>query len=428
MGPEDPLPLNRALTALLLAVFLLRPIVAATQQLPPVAQTPPASQAPLPPAGQPQQPPAAQPPLPPVAEITRPPLDQWLAELRKEALQKGISQRTVDTALSNIQLLPVVVERDRTQAERTLAVDKYLKRRLDRKTVRTARTMAAFHAQLLSKVSRRYGVPSNVIVAVWGLESNFGRFSGVRPTIPALATLAYDNRRSVLFRQELFDALRILDRGDIDADHMRGSWAGAMGQPQFMPSTYLRFAQDFDGDGRTDIWRSEADAFASIANFLKQQGWQEGARWGRSVKVPAVAQAKIGEAVPLRAQGCEAVRQMSEAAPWSRWKAMGVRLEGGQKAPAAPTPASLVRAGSRNFLVFDNYQALLQYNCAHAYALSVALLSDLVRGAASGKAKVAPGAAKGKAKTVKPKPGKKRGSKKSRVSRLGARGQRPEGR
>jgi membrane-bound lytic murein transglycosylase B len=350
--------------------------VAPAQQLPPVAQTPPPGQAA---------------PLPPVADVPRAPFPEWLTELRKEAVEKGISQRTVDAALSDIQPVPVVIERDRTQAERTLALDKYLKRRLDRKTIRTARSMAAFHAQLLARVSRRYGVPSSVVVSVWGLESNFGRFSGVRPTVPALATLAYDNRRSALFRQELFDALRILDRGDIDVAHMRGSWAGAMGQPQFMPSTYLKFAQDFDGDGRTDIWGSQADAFASIANFLKQEGWQEGATWGRAVKVPAVAQAKIS-AVPRRTQGCEAVRQMTEAAPWSRWKALGVKLEGKQKAPVPDTRASLVRAGSRNFLVFDNYRALLQYNCAHAYALSVALLSEQLSGAAAKK----PAAPKGK--------------------------------
>jgi membrane-bound lytic murein transglycosylase B len=292
---------------------------------------------------------------------------------------KGISQRTVDAALNGIDPVPVVLERDRSQAERTLSLGQYLQRRLDRKTLKIARAMARSHATLLARVTKRYGVPGSTLISVWGLESNFGRFSGVRPTITTLATLAYDDRRASLFRAELMDGLRILDRGDIDLDRMRGSWAGAMGQPQFMPSSYLRYAQDFDGDGHTDIWRSQPDVFASIANYLKEQGWQAGADWGRAVKLPA-AEEKLAAAAPLRREGCEAVRQMSEALPWSQWKALGVRLAGSGKPPAAATSASLVRAGERNFLVFGNYHALLQYNCAHAYALSVALLSDHLSG------------------------------------------------
>jgi len=318
-------------------------------------------------------------PQPQVGEVPRPPFSDWLAEVRTEALSRGISEATVEAALGTFEPLPVVVERDRTQAERVLPLDEYLKRRIDQRSVRTARERARQHASLLARVSRRYGVASSVIVAVWGLESNFGRFSGVRPTIAALATLAYDNRRAALFREELLQALLIVERGDVSADQMKGSWAGAMGQPQFMPSSYLRFAQDFDGDGRTDIWRSQADVFASIANFLKQQGWTPGRAWGRRVKVPAVAAAKAETEAPLRSQGCEAVRQMTEPLPFSRWRALGLRLQGNQKAPAPSTPASLVRAGSQSFLVFDNYHALLKYNCAHAYALSVGLLSDRLR-------------------------------------------------
>jgi membrane-bound lytic murein transglycosylase B len=359
----------------------------------------------LPPAGQ-----AAVSALPPVADAERLPFSEWLGALRQEAIAKGVKQETVQKALTGIQPIPVVVERDRTQAERTLPLDKYLERRLDRKTLRTARTMAKRHASLLARVSKRYGVPSGVIVAVWGLESNFGRFSGVRPTVASLVTLAYDNRRAALFREELFNALRILDRGDIDLDRMKGSWAGAMGQPQFMPSSYLRFAQDFDEDGRTDIWRSQADVFASIANFLKQEGWQAGAGWGRSVKVPAVLSAKIGEAAPLRGEGCEATRELSEALPWSRWKALGVRVEGPLEPPAPRTPASLLRAGGRDFLVFDNYHALLEYNCAHAYALSVAVLSDRIRGVNSVPVRAT---ARPKAKPAKKAPAKKAPAKKA---------------
>src|SRR4029078_4910017 len=167
--------------------------------------------------------------------------------------------------------LPSVIERDRSQAELVLTLDQYLKRRLTRRLVRTAQTAPRKHATLLSRVSARYGVPSSIIVAVWGLESNFGRFSGVRPTIATLTTLAYDQRRSSMFREELLKALEILDKGDVELTAMRGSWAGALGRPQCMPSSFLRYAQDFDGDGRRDIWRSTPDVFASIANFLKEE-------------------------------------------------------------------------------------------------------------------------------------------------------------
>jgi membrane-bound lytic murein transglycosylase B len=314
------------------------------------------------------QDPAAAPPAVPFAE--------WLAQLRKDALARGITEATVESALTGVEPLPVVVERDRTQAERTQTIDEYLRRRVDRKTVTTAREMMKRHAAILEKVSAQYGVPSSILVAVWGLESSFGRFTGVRPTIAALATLAYDNRRAAMFREELFSALLILDRGDIGLAKMKGSWAGAMGQPQFMPSSYLKYAEDFDNDGKRDIWDSLPDVFASVANYLKRNGWTAAARWGRAVLVPAGAKEKIEAAAPLRTAGCEAVRQMTEALPLSEWNALGVRTTGKEALPKSEMAASLVRAGARNFLVYDNYAVLLQYNCAHAYALAVGLLAD----------------------------------------------------
>ena len=321
-----------------------------------------------------QDPVAAQPAAPALV-----PFADWLAQLRKDALARGITEKTVESALTGIELQPVVVERDRTQAERTQTIDQYLKRRVDRKTVTTGRQMMSRHAALLAKIAAQYGVPANILVSVWGLESNFGRFTGIRPTIASLATLAYDNRRAAMFREELFHALRILDSGDIDLAKMKGSWAGAMGQPQFMPSSYLKYAEDFDRDGRRDIWNSEADVFASVANYLKQNGWKAGERWGRAVSVPAGAAEKIGEAAPLRTAGCEAVRQMTEPLALPRWNELGVRTAGRQALPASTMSASLVRAGARNFLVYDNYLVLLHYNCAHAYALAVGQLADRIR-------------------------------------------------
>jgi membrane-bound lytic murein transglycosylase B len=312
----------------------------------------------------------------PVAAKPAVPFSDWLTQLRKDALARGITEKTVESALTGIELQPVVVERDRTQAERTQTIDQYLKRRLNRETVTTGRQMMTRHAALLGTISAQYGVPANIIVAVWGLESSFGRFTGVRPTIASLATLAYDNRRAAMFREELFNALLILDRGDIEVEKMKGSWAGAMGQPQFMPSSYLKYAEDYDHDGRRDIWGSQADVFASVANYLKRNGWVPGARWGRAVSVPAGAAEKIAAEAPLRATGCEAVRQMTAALPLPGWSTLGVRTAQKQALPASDMTASLVRAGARDFLVYDNYLVLLQYNCAHAYALAVGLLAD----------------------------------------------------
>lgn len=305
---------------------------------------------------------------------------EWLAGFREEALARGIGAKTVDAALADVSPLPVVVERDRTQAELTLNLDLYLRRRLTPAVVRSARTMAHTHRALLRRVESTYGVPGSVVTAVWGLESNFGRFTGTRPTIPALATLAHDGRRVALFREELFAALTILDRGDVPLDRLRGSWAGAMGQPQFMPSTYLSDAVDFDGDGRRDIWTSTADVFGSIANYLAKRGWTAGQRWGREVAVTERAAARVAAAVPLRMSGaCRAIRDMTEARPLTEWARLGVRLPNGRPLPASTIAASLARVDRRTFLVYVNYEALLAYNCANTYALSVALLADRIR-------------------------------------------------
>jgi membrane-bound lytic murein transglycosylase B len=245
--------------------------------------------------------------------------------------------------------------------------------------VRKAREMATSHRAELQRAASRYGVPRAVIVAVWGLESNFGRFQGVRPTVATLATLAYDGRRRTLFREELFAALRILDSGDVEPEALKGSWAGAMGQAQFMPSSYLKWAVDADGNGRPDIWASRPDIFASIANFLKAHGWTEGERWGREVRLNDRIAAKVAAAVPMRLTGpCQAVRGMTEARPLGEWRAFGVVQKSGAALPRGDIAASLVRADTHHFLVYRNYEALLGYNCAHTYALSVAVLAERI--------------------------------------------------
>lgn len=304
--------------------------------------------------------------------------DAFVATLRAEALGRGISAATVSRALDGIEPSPTVVQRDQSQAEIVLTVEQYLRRRLTRPLITTARRMAATHRRLLARVSETYDVPADVLVSIWGLESNFGRFSGVRPTIQALVTLAWEGRREAFFRGELMAALEILERGYIDLPRMRGSWAGAMGQPQFMPSSYLAWAQDFDQDGRRDIWRSEGDVFASIANYLRGHGWRPGYTWGREVQLPSggidAARARVG----LRADGCRAEREMTVRLPLAEWQAMGVRTAAGGALPRVDITASLIHTGARAYLVYDNYESLLAYNCAHSYALAVALLSDQI--------------------------------------------------
>ncbi len=320
-------------------------------------------------------------------EQTQPSFSEWLAGVKADALARGIRQEIVDEALATVEEpVPVVLERDRTQAETVLSIEKYIARALTPKVRATARETFQLHRALLDAISARYGVSPRILVAIWGIESNFGRFSGVRPTIPALATLAWDRRRAAFFRGELLDALEILNRGDIDLAHLRGSWAGAMGQVQFMPSSYLQWAEDFDGDGRRDIWSDPADVFASIANYLKGHGWTADQPWGREVKVSREAQRRIVNDVQRRDGTCQATRDMTVALPAARWDELGVRLANGTRLPRGPDApaASLVSGTTRHFLVYGNYDALLGYNCAHSYALTVGLLADSISSKSQG--------------------------------------------
>ncbi|MEQ1869270.1 MAG: lytic murein transglycosylase [Vicinamibacterales bacterium] len=322
---------------------------------------------------------AAQDPSPAPASDVRPSFTEWLEAVRTEAVARGISAATVASALSDIpEPMPVVIERDRTQAETVLPLDTYIERHLRSDTIRRGREMTSRYRRELDEVASDYGVPAPIIAGIWGIESNFGSFSGSRPTIPALATLAYDPRRSTLFRRELFAALEIVDRGDIEHRRMRGSWAGAMGQPQFMPSSYLDYAVDYDGDGRKDIWTTAVDVFASIGNYLSGHGWASGQPWVQEVATSKDVSTTIAADIPRRTGSCSAKRDMTVAKTLSEWQEIGVRTVSGRSLPQSAALASLVSGVNRTFLVFENYDALLEYNCAHAYALSVALLGERI--------------------------------------------------
>ena len=308
-----------------------------------------------------------------------PPFADWLVALRQEARDRGFSDALLNQALDGIEPLEHVVRSDRSQAELNPGFKRYLSTRLTTTMIRRGKEKATENGTVLRQVERKFDVQSRFLLAIWGMETRYGRVTGNVPIFQALATLAWEPRRSTFFRGELFNALTMVQRGHIDAPSMTGSWAGAMGQTQFMPSSYLTYAVDFDGDGRRDIWKSTSDALASIANYLKGFGWNGDETWGREVKLTTALRSEITRTIPKRTEGCFAIRNMTERRPLAEWQKLGVRLANGRPLPNAAIPAGLVDVGERAFLVYPNYDAILAYNCAHYYALTVALLSDRLR-------------------------------------------------
>lgn len=296
---------------------------------------------------------------------------RFLAGVRTEALAQGISRATVSDALSGLSPLPRVLELDRRQPEFTLSFTDYLARVVNPARVSRGRELAARHAALLGRVARRFHVPPSVIVALWGIESDFGRVMGNFPEVPALATLAYRGRRAAYFRGELLDSLRILEEERLPASALKGSWAGAMGQTQFMPSTFLRYAVDFDHHGRRDIWHNLGDVFASTANYLAAAGWQEGEGWGREVRLP--------RGFNYRLAGPGTARS---AAAWDR---LGVRDASGarlREARAGEGPEGTLvlpdGEGGPAYLVQANYRVLMRWNHSSYFVLAVGTLADRI--------------------------------------------------
>jgi membrane-bound lytic murein transglycosylase B len=297
----------------------------------------------------------------------REPFAVWLDGLRREALAQGIAARTLDQALAGIEPIPAVIEADRRQPETRLTFAEYRRRVVSDSRIAKGRERLAAHRDLLARVEARYHVPAELIVALWGIESNFGERQGGYDVFAALATLAHEGRRASFFRRELLKALEIVDRGDIDADRMQGSWAGAMGQNQFMPSTYLGYAIDFDGDGRRDIWRSLPDVFASTANYLARSGWDGRYIWGREVAARGVGAGRAG---------------LEHRATLAAWEAAGVRLPDGGRLPAVPIQASLLRmddGAGPSFLVYGNFKALMAWNRSTYFGVAVGLIADSLR-------------------------------------------------
>jgi len=293
----------------------------------------------------------------------------WLEGLRQEARAKGISETTLHEALDNLQPIPRIIELDRKQPEFTQTFWRYLDARVTEGRIERGRMLLELHAELLAGIEKQYGVQPRFLVAFWGLETNFGDYLGSFPVIGSLATLAHDPRRSEFFRSELLAALSIIDGGHITVNEMLGSWAGAMGQPQFMPSTFVRFAVDADGDGRQDIWHSLPDVFASAANFLSGSGWQKDKTWGREVRLPA--------GFNLELTGIEVEKSLAA------WQILGVRKMNGDDLPRDNMKGSLLlpagHAGPA-FLVYHNYRTILQWNRSDLYAIAVGHLADRLAG------------------------------------------------
>ena len=302
--------------------------------------------------------------------------NEWLTALIKEAQTRGYSENLVSETLQGLTPLEHVIQSDRSQAELNPGFDRYLSARLTPTLVKRGKELLAENRSLLRRIENTYNVQGRFLLAIWAMETRYGRITGRVPVFQALATLAWEPRRASYFRGELFDALTMVQRGNIDAKTMTSSWAGAMGQTQFMPSSYLKYAVDFDGDDRRDIWGSIPDTLASIANYLKGFGWTRDQTWGREVKVTAAVRSRINQSIPKRTEGCYAIRNMTIRRPLSDWRRMGVRRVDGGPLPKIDRAAALVDVGTRKFLVYPNYDAILGYNCAHYYALTVALIAD----------------------------------------------------
>lgn len=295
----------------------------------------------------------------------------WRQAVADEAIKSGVDRDLVEETILQARFIPRIIELDRKQPEKTITFAKYAKNVLPQARIKKGRELYHRHRNILRQVERKYGVPAEVVVALWGIETNYGHNTGGFKVIDALATLGYDGRRSAYFRGELLTALKILDQGHIVPDAMKGSWAGAMGQNQFMPSSFMRMAVDGDGDGHRDIWRNLPDVFASSAHYLAKSGWKRGQPWGQPVQLSTTFnKSEIGLSRP------RSIRM---------WESMGITLKNNKKLTKVMPPdtrAYLVQPDGPkgvSFIVYDNYKVIMAWNRSTYFATSVGMLSDLIK-------------------------------------------------
>ena len=288
----------------------------------------------------------------------------WLADVRKEALAEGVRPAILDQAFAGIHEPSHQVKGlAKSQPEHRLSYQKYLHSRVDAYRITVGRSQYQRHQALANEIAKAYRVDPCFIMAFWGMETSYGSYMGDFPVIKSLATLAYDSKRSPFFRKELFLALHILDQGHVSLKDFKGEWAGASGQPQFLPSSWVKYAVDYDGDGRKDIWKSKPDVFASIANYMKLNGWHDNEPWAVMVKLPANFDTQLKGKLIVK--------------PVREWSAMGVRTLEAKTLPYPDLEASIVQPdGGPVFLAYPNYKMILKYNTSVYYAGAIGYLAD----------------------------------------------------
>jgi membrane-bound lytic murein transglycosylase B len=293
----------------------------------------------------------------------------WIKGFRVRALRAGISGRTFDQAFQGVQFDPKIIKRDRNQSEFTKTIGEYLASAASETRIKNGKAALRKHKRKLDAIEAKYGVDKEVVVAVWGMESAYGNYRGDTPIIEALATLAYDGRRGKFFEAQLIAALKILQNGDTTPRNMTGSWAGAMGHTQFIPTSYLAFAVDFTGDGKRDIWSDDpSDALASTAAYLAKSGWKSGVPWGVEVTLPkGFSYSHSGRHIKKKP---------------SVWSKLGVKGVNGRAVPDYGEASLMLPAGANGvaFLIFRNFRAIERYNAADAYVIGVGHLSDRLKG------------------------------------------------
>tara|TARA_B100000508_G_scaffold27578_1_gene20488 strand:+ start:5905 stop:6921 length:1017 start_codon:yes stop_codon:yes gene_type:complete len=305
----------------------------------------------------------------------------YLSDLKQEAIAKGYDSKLIDDAFATASYKEKVVSADKNQPEVKETLETYLPKRVPQWKIDRARKLYAENKDVLEQVAKEFGVQARFIVALWGLESNFGTIQGGHNVISSLVTLAFDGRREALYKRQLWAALDILKSGHISLDKFKGSWAGAMGQTQFMPTSFNAYAVDYNNDGRKDIWTTKEDAFASIANYLKQEGWNDSLTWGRQVKLPENFDSKyvLKRGTKTRKQWLEYWNDSERSL--ADWQALGVRKADGSDLPNVDVRAALVMPddiNGRMYLAYDNYKVFMHWNRSYYFATSVGYLSDRI--------------------------------------------------
>lgn len=310
--------------------------------------------------------------------------DNWKNEVIKNSSEYDLDSDFVSDLVSPYSVNKRVIENDKCQPEFTLTFSQYIDKRISDLRIKNGLNKKSKHNDLLKKIDNEYGVQPRFILSIWGLETAYGEITGNYPVIESLLTMSYDERRRKYFTKELYNSLKIIKDGHINIDDFKGSWAGAMGQNQFMPSSFLNYAQDFNKDGKKNIWTDVEDSLASIARYLKGVGsnkWDSNYTWGREVIAPSNVKDFEGDLFIKREKGCLAIKKLSKKLPLSKFRSLGFKKMNGAKLDNIELDSYLLKMGRKDgdfryFIVYRNYLNILSYNCSNYYGLSVGLLSD----------------------------------------------------